>query len=1582
MAGVSITTDLKCNLNKLVEVQYLKGNMFSLDHAANIMNVHIYDGEDNPVEPGGTVTANIIRSDGTTVAVTGDITDNIAYVIFPQAVYAVPGPAVITIKLTYSESGSTTVTTIAAVIVNVYRTSTDTIVDPGTIIPSVEALINQINTVLADLPPTYTVLWQTLADPFSDAKDYKVGEYVSNDSQLWQFVAPHTAGTWNSGEVVNPVIGNDLYDIVEFTRAAEITSDLDYTTTGVTFQQTEDPTVIKMFGTCTGTRRVLFLNGLRTVKTTTSEFTKVLDEGTYYIQTDMTGYQTVYAVVGTYTTFASSSTYFTITGSSSKKNVVARFNAPVMVGFTITSGRNYGTEDNPTYFKISILKKTAVDLYSRDLVTKHGYAIDMINKRRIAFGDIDNRGTALNVDQKWNIITINGLSGATSAQASTKILLTGPLTVRNDIDPTQRELVYPIKLLEGRVYRYGLNVLSGTRTLTSSSGTGRMTMRLHNSSETELSRITLELESTSISGTIIGNGENIKVSVYVGRYLQCTDLVMDVYLEDITEEMEFAKVKESTAEITGNRAVEFYPNHFVNVTGTEPIDINANITASTVGCGCAIIDVSPGDIFTINSDGESSRAWAVFDSEGYRVSMAISNVSPSNPLNDYILRIPLGGSKLVINAKPSNGNSYYGIRLNSKVVDAVDDIDSLNISSFTISHDDTYLHRPANWVVGSGVTINDGQHFTGASYCRTGYNNITKPTLIYIEDNNYEFIVWEYSRNNISYYVYSPSHRVYSNRPVVVSSRHGGAYYKISVHKVDGTAMTSDDLATIISKLKVCTQVDNYVISKINDINNVLYNADHIDPNESATDENGLYLLAVGGFDITTGQNTTLTGRCKTAYLTCEVPLLIKFNNPHKYYFDVYGYSDASHTSGVQLYCSYNTDNEFLVIPENGVRYIRIAFAKIEYEALTTDLTDPTSDWYIIQHSLRICEYTDKSLTVHEVPADAYTVGARLAADEQDILTKADETATNTRFTAIEDILPTKADLEQTKNLWTLGDQVLTATKRIDTGVSIPFASTGRYTLSADIESEATEVTINVSFEYHEGYSVQPIATFSGLTIGGHKSATLNMGIIGGMTANYVTISLSSTPSSSITMSNIQLEFGTSATEYVPPLVPNDYIARDLATKANTRLDSVENELDTELVKKASIVVNSAFGRYVALHDGNDGSPFEEITVEFTDTIQEGSGDPSPENIRNILLYNRLSFESTGKNIFDLNNVTIVEKAYIKENGDIANHTSYNYCETYIRVMPNTKYTVSYMTNGSGTVFTVPFYDENGDFISRSIAVSAGDSVNGFNSGSFITPSNAKYFRFSYTRSMTSLSTLQIEEGDTYTDHEDFSGQHIVIPWMNNMQGLPFAGGKVIFYKDGKYSRIETRGIYTINSGSVIDECSTASTGVHYIKTVSVDNLIKGDNTLVSNQYSNVVTSAPNPGSTGMRITGNCFYIYDDRFTDLATASNLVAQNPIKIVYTLSEPIVKPARTLPNGPISTSLGNNYLWADAQVQDNSIVECDITAKYDADTKLYVDVRAPIPSYPTDGGLYLFRATVVDNIVTYDWVPISLASGGSF
>ena len=86
----TITTDLICNLNQPVAVTFLHGNLFSQDAAANTINIEVTD-NGAPATIGGTVSANVIRADGETVAVSGAIDGNKAYVILPQACYAVPG---------------------------------------------------------------------------------------------------------------------------------------------------------------------------------------------------------------------------------------------------------------------------------------------------------------------------------------------------------------------------------------------------------------------------------------------------------------------------------------------------------------------------------------------------------------------------------------------------------------------------------------------------------------------------------------------------------------------------------------------------------------------------------------------------------------------------------------------------------------------------------------------------------------------------------------------------------------------------------------------------------------------------------------------------------------------------------------------------------------------------------------------------------------------------------------------------------------------------------------------------------------------------------------------------------------------------------------------------------------------------------------------------------------------------------------------------------------------------------------------------------------------------------------------------
>ena len=132
---------VKCNLGDLVKVQYLDGNVFSMDNSGNLIGVHVYDKNGSPVTLAGEVTVNAIRADGNTVIFNGQKSGNDAWGVLPQACYYCPGPLVITIKLSYQN----TVTTLACVASNVYQSSTDSAVDPGHVIPSISELLAKIS---------------------------------------------------------------------------------------------------------------------------------------------------------------------------------------------------------------------------------------------------------------------------------------------------------------------------------------------------------------------------------------------------------------------------------------------------------------------------------------------------------------------------------------------------------------------------------------------------------------------------------------------------------------------------------------------------------------------------------------------------------------------------------------------------------------------------------------------------------------------------------------------------------------------------------------------------------------------------------------------------------------------------------------------------------------------------------------------------------------------------------------------------------------------------------------------------------------------------------------------------------------------------------------------------------------------------------------------------------------------------------------------------------------------------------------------------------------------------------------------
>ena len=128
-------TWLKTDLKKPVTVQKLSGNLFSADNEGNLIGVEVFDnGEAATLS--GNVNGYVIRPDGETVLVDGTLSGNKASIVLPSSAYAVVGQESIVIKV-----GSVTV---GACVAYVYKSTTDVIVDPSHVVPSLAELLAKI----------------------------------------------------------------------------------------------------------------------------------------------------------------------------------------------------------------------------------------------------------------------------------------------------------------------------------------------------------------------------------------------------------------------------------------------------------------------------------------------------------------------------------------------------------------------------------------------------------------------------------------------------------------------------------------------------------------------------------------------------------------------------------------------------------------------------------------------------------------------------------------------------------------------------------------------------------------------------------------------------------------------------------------------------------------------------------------------------------------------------------------------------------------------------------------------------------------------------------------------------------------------------------------------------------------------------------------------------------------------------------------------------------------------------------------------------------------------------------------------
>lgn len=128
-------TWLETDLAKTLVVKKLAGSLFSGDANANQIGASVYrSGE--PETLSGAISGYIILPDGQTVVTTGTRNGNRAWIVLPASAYTQIGIISIVIK-----AGDVA---IAACSATVYRSTTDAIIDPGSVVPDISQLLQAI----------------------------------------------------------------------------------------------------------------------------------------------------------------------------------------------------------------------------------------------------------------------------------------------------------------------------------------------------------------------------------------------------------------------------------------------------------------------------------------------------------------------------------------------------------------------------------------------------------------------------------------------------------------------------------------------------------------------------------------------------------------------------------------------------------------------------------------------------------------------------------------------------------------------------------------------------------------------------------------------------------------------------------------------------------------------------------------------------------------------------------------------------------------------------------------------------------------------------------------------------------------------------------------------------------------------------------------------------------------------------------------------------------------------------------------------------------------------------------------------
>lgn len=140
-----IIIERTADLGGLIVPEGLRGGLYADEAVAHRFVIHATRGGE-PVTLDGQVVATFIRADGGTVELTGGLDAGAAEVTLEASCYAVPGRFALTVYNTGTDGSKTAVYACVGTVIN---TTTDTIIDPGSVVPDVSDIVAEYTAMQA-----------------------------------------------------------------------------------------------------------------------------------------------------------------------------------------------------------------------------------------------------------------------------------------------------------------------------------------------------------------------------------------------------------------------------------------------------------------------------------------------------------------------------------------------------------------------------------------------------------------------------------------------------------------------------------------------------------------------------------------------------------------------------------------------------------------------------------------------------------------------------------------------------------------------------------------------------------------------------------------------------------------------------------------------------------------------------------------------------------------------------------------------------------------------------------------------------------------------------------------------------------------------------------------------------------------------------------------------------------------------------------------------------------------------------------------------------------------------------------------